>query len=173
MLCMKETIVPKIEIKKASIATIEAEAIVNPANSFGYMGGGVAGVIKKIGGQVIEDEAVEQAPIQIGEACVTCSGDLVCKNVIHAPTMHSPAEKTDSHKVLCAVKAALELADEQGFKSLAIPGMGTGIGGLDKLEAAKTIVRAIKETEFRNIEKIILIDIDDKMVNAFEEAIKK
>nr|MCK4929721.1 macro domain-containing protein [Nanoarchaeota archaeon] len=164
---------PVIEVKKASITTIEVNVIINPANSFGYMGGGVAGVIKKVGGQVIEDEAIEQAPIQIGQAVITCSGDLVCEKVIHAPTMHNPGERTDSHKILCAVKAALELADECGFKSLAMPGMGTGVGGLDKLEAAETIVKAIKDTEFKNLKKIVLIDIDDEMVSAFEKAVKK
>ncbi|KYK25098.1 hypothetical protein AYK26_02795 [Euryarchaeota archaeon SM23-78] len=170
---MKETIIPKIEVKKASITTLEVEAIVNPANSFGFMGGGVAGVIKRVGGQIIEEEAIEQAPIQVGQAVLTTAGDLVCNKVIHAPTMHNPAELTDSHKVLCAVKAALELADKQGFKSLGMPGMGTGVGGLDKLEAAKTIVKAIKETEFKHLEKIMLIDIDDEMVSAFEQAVKK
>lgn len=170
---MKETIIPLVEVKKGSITTIQVEAIVNPANSFGYMGGGVAGVLKKIGGQEIEDEAVGQAPIQVGEACITKAGLLVCKKVIHAPTMHNPAEKTDAHKVECAVVAALEVADNEGFRSLAMPGLGTGVGGLDKQEAANIIVKAIKEFEFKNLEKIILIDIDDEMVEAFEKAVKR
>jgi O-acetyl-ADP-ribose deacetylase (regulator of RNase III) len=170
---MKETIKPLVMVKKASITTLNVKAIVNPANSFGYMGGGVAGVIKKVGGQSIEDEAVEQAPIQVGQAVMTSAGDLVCKRVIHAPTMHNPGERTTAHKVLCATKAALELADEEGFQSLAIPGMGTGVGGLDKQEAADTIIRAIEETEFRRIEKIILIDINEEMVGAFKKAVAK
>ena len=169
---MKPTITPEIIVKKGSITTLEVDAIVNPANSFGFMGGGVAGVIKKVGGRVIEDEAIQQAPIQVGEAVVTCSGDLVCNRVIHAPTMHNPGEATDSHKVMCAVKAALELADDSGFKSLAMPGMGTGVGGLDKSEAARVMVKTIKGTEFRNLKKIILIDIDDEMVEAFVQALK-
>lgn len=163
---------PVIEVKKASITTLKVEAIVNPANSFGYMGGGVAGIIKKVGGQAIEDEAIEQTPIQIGQAVITCAGDLVCHKVIHAPTMHNPSERTDAHKVLCATKAALELADECGFKSLALPGMGTGIGGLDKKEAAEIMVKAIKDMKFKCVEKIVLIDIDDEMVEAFEKALK-
>ncbi len=164
---------PVIEVKKGSITTLQVEAIVNPANSFGYMGGGVAGVIKRVGGKAIEEGAIAQAPIQVGQAAVTSSGDLVCKKIIHAPTMHNPAEITDSHKVLCATKAALELADREGFKSLAMPGLGTGVGGLDKLEAARTMLKVINETDFKNLEKIILIDIDDEMVEAFKEALKK
>ena len=167
-----KNIMPKIEARKASITTIQVEAIINPANSFGYMGGGVAGVIKQVGGQSIEDEAIEQAPIQVGEAVITGAGDLVCKKVIHAPTMHNPGEKTDEHKVMCAISAALTLAEEHDFKSIAIPGMGTGIGGLDKIEAAQIIVEAIKGMKFKSIQKIILLDVDDEMVNAFLKALE-
>ncbi len=169
---MKETITPKIEVRKGSITTCQVQAIVNPANSFGYMGGGVAGVIKKVGGQIIEDEAISQAPIQIGEAVLTTAGDLICHKVIHAPTMHNPAEKTDAHKVLCATIAALELAEQEGLKSIAMPGMGTGVGGLDKREAAKAIIKAIRQTKFQNMERILLVDIDDEMVDAFNDAHK-
>ncbi len=167
---MKETIKPDVEVKKASITTFQVEAIVNPANSSGFMGGGVAGVIKKVGGLEIEDEIINLGPVPIGEARITESGALVCEKIIHAPTMENPVEKTDSHKVLCAVVAALELADEQGIKSIAIPGMGTGVGRLDKKEAARIIIKAIKDFEFKSIEKIFLIDIDDEMIKAFEKA---
>jgi O-acetyl-ADP-ribose deacetylase (regulator of RNase III) len=87
--------------------------------------------------------------------------------------MHNPAEKTDAHKVFCAAIAALELADQEGFKSIAMPGMGTGVGGLDKKEAARIIIKAIKQTKFQSLEKILLIDVDDEMVDAFNEAVKK
>src|SRR4030042_5617464 len=151
---MKKSHQPRIEVKQGSITTCDVEAIINPANSFGYRGGGVAGVIKKVGGQIIEDEAISQAPVQVGAAILTSAGDLICHKVIHAPTMHNPAEKTDIHKVLCAVQAALELADNEGFKSVALPGMGTGVGGLDKLEAAKAMLKAIKCTKFKNLQRI-------------------
>jgi O-acetyl-ADP-ribose deacetylase len=170
---MKETIIPKIEIRLGSIATIRVDAVVTPANSFGYMGGGVAMAIKQMGGQEIEDEAIFHAPIQVGAAVVTTAGALACKRVIHAPTMHEPAERTDPHKVACAVEAALELADKEGCRSVAMPGMGTGIGGLDKAEAAKAMIGAIKKMRFQNIEKIFLTDIDEEMVAALEKEIKK
>jgi len=169
---MKKATMPRIEIKQGSITTVQVDAIVNPANSFGYMGGGVAGVIKNVGGQIIEDEAISQAPVQIGDAIMTSAGDLRCHKIIHAPTMHNPAEKTDAHKVFCAARAALELADKQGFRSIAMPGMGAGVGGLDKLEAAKAIMKTINSIKFHNIEKIMLVDIDDEMISAFSAALK-
>jgi O-acetyl-ADP-ribose deacetylase len=170
---MRETIIPKLETKIGSITTIQADAIVNPANSFGYMGGGVALAIKIVGGQAIEDEAISHAPIQIGEACLTTSGDLVSKSVIHAPTMHNPAERTDAHKVKCAIEAALIMADSEGMRSIAIPGMGTGVGGIGKKEAAKVMISAIKKMKFQSVERIILVDLDSEMVSCFESEIKK
>ncbi|MBN1792455.1 macro domain-containing protein [Candidatus Woesearchaeota archaeon] len=170
---MRETYIPAIEVRKASIATIQVDAVVNPANSFGYMGGGVAEVMKKVGGQVIEDEAVAAAPIQVGEAVATSAGDLVCKKVIHAPTMHNPGEKADAQAIGCAVEAALEVAEKEGCRSLAIPGMGTGVGGLGKDEAAKAIVGKIKGKRFEHLQLIILLDVDDEMVKAFEKALGK
>jgi O-acetyl-ADP-ribose deacetylase (regulator of RNase III) len=169
---MKEKIIPQIEVKKGSITIIQVEAVVCPSNSFGYMGEEIAEVMKKVGGQIIEDEAIDQAPIQLGEAVLTNAGDLICKKVIHAPITHNPAEKTDSNKIGWAVSAALELADKLGFKNIAIPGIG--IDEINKKEIAKTIVDTIKSTEFESIEKIILIDNDEEMIKEFKkEATKK
>ena len=170
---MRETIIPLVEARKASIATVQADAIVNPSNSFGYMGGGVAKVIKNIGGQVIEDEAIACAPIQVGEAIMTTAGDLVAKKVIHAPTMHDPASKTDAHQVRCAVEAALSLADENNCRTVAIPGMGTGVGGLKKTDAAKAMIDAIRDMKFTSVQKIILLDTDEEMVAALEKELGK
>jgi len=77
----------RIEILKGSLLDAPAEVIVNPANSRGYMGGGVAGVIKRFGGEEIEEEALRKAPIPIGEAVLTTAGRLRFKGVIHAPTI--------------------------------------------------------------------------------------
>ena len=87
--------------------------------------------------------------------------------------MHNPAERTDSHKLMCAIAAALELADEEGLQSIAIPGITDEDYGLKKDEVAETIIKAIKGTKFRNIEKIILVDTDDEMIKEFQNALKK
>ena len=118
--------------------------IVNPANSYGYMGGGVAWVIKNVGGAIIEEEAIAQARFHIGTAVLTSGGGLIARHVIHSPTMEEPAEKTNVLNIQQAVQAALELADQNQFTKIAFPGMGTGVGGVGKKEAAQTMVKAIK-----------------------------
>lgn len=159
----------EIVIIEGSLLQVEADIIVNPANSLGYMGGGVAGVIKRVGGSVIEEEAVIKAPIPVGSAIVTTAGSLPFKGVIHAPTMEEPGMKTTEEKVRKAVRASLELADKMGFKSVAMPGMGTGVGKLPKDIAAKAMIEEIKNFKAVNLEKVLLVDIDKELVQKWRE----
>ncbi len=157
----------KIEILKGSLLEVKADAIVNPANSYGYMGGGVAGVIKRLGGEEIERQALSQAPIPVGSAIYTSAGRLKFKYVIHAPTMEEPAMSTDEEKVRRAVRASLELADRLELKVLAMPGMGTGVGRLPKETSAKVMLEEIKGFKPKSLEKVILVDVDEEMVKAW------
>lgn len=159
-----------IIVIKGDLTQTECDAIVNPANSFGFMGGGVAGVIKRVGGIEIEKEAISKAPIPIGKAVATTAGNLPCKYVIHAPTMKQPAMRIGTENVKLATKAALELGVKLNLKSIAIPGMGTGVGGVPTHEAAKAMVNIAKEFE-NKFEKIILIGIHEDLVKSFRNFI--
>ena len=160
-----------IIIQQGDLTQILCDAIVNPANSFGYMGGGVAGAIKRVGGIEIEREAVSKAPIGVGKAIFTTAGNLKCRYVLHAPTMKQPAMKISLENVKLATKAALELGVKLNLNSIAIPGMGTGVGGVPVEDAAKAIVNLVKEFE-NKFEKIILIDRNNDMVESFKRFYK-
>ena len=161
----------KIKVLKGDLTEIDADAIVNPANSLGYMGGGVAGAIKRKGGEEIEKEAVEKAPIPVGKAIATTSGRLKCRYVIHAPTMEKPAMRISVDNVRKATRAALELARDMGIKRIAFPGMGTGVGGVKEEDAAKAMIETIKEyLDF--FDEVVLVDINDKMVNAWKKSVE-
>ena len=157
-----------IFVKHGDLTQIFCDAIVNPANSYGLMGGGVAGAIRRIGGKEIEDEAVAKAPINVGEAIVTNPGSLPCKYVIHAPTMKEPAMRIPVENVRLATKAALDLALQINVKSIAIPGMGTGVGGVSKDDAAKVIVSIVKEFKDK-FEEIILLDRNAETIECFKK----
>ena len=159
-----------IVVRRGDITQIDCDAIVNPANSFGYMGGGVAGAIKRIGGIEIENEAIGKAPIPVGTAVFTIAGSLPCSFVIHAPTMEQPAMRIGVDNVRDATRAALELGVELNLKTIAIPGMGTGVGGVPTDDAAEAIVSIAKGLE-DNFEKIILIDRNDEVIEAFKKYI--
>ncbi|MFQ5882315.1 MAG: macro domain-containing protein [Candidatus Methylomirabilales bacterium] len=77
----------QIEIQQGSILEATVEVIVNAANSQGWMGGGVAGAIKRAAGQRVEEEAVAQGPIAVGAAVLTSGGKTRFRGIIHAPTM--------------------------------------------------------------------------------------
>ncbi|MCX6740551.1 MAG: macro domain-containing protein [Candidatus Parcubacteria bacterium] len=162
----------EIQIQKGDITKVQADAIVNPANSFGWMGGGSAAAIKSAGGRLIEDEAVNKAPLEIGKAVATNAGKLPYKAVIHAPTMISPTEKAMDYNVEMAVRGALLLADDQAFKIIAMPGMGTGIGDFPKDKAAKIMIAEIKKLNPINLEKVILVDIDEELIEAWQKELK-
>jgi O-acetyl-ADP-ribose deacetylase (regulator of RNase III) len=163
----------EIVVQKGDITKLTVDAIVNAANSYGIMGGGVAGAIRRAGGTAIQEEAVKQAPVPIGKAVKTTSGSLPCKAVIHAPTMVEPGERTNVENVRKATIAALKCADEAGFASVAVPGMGTGVGRVPEDHAAQSIVEAVRNFSPRNVKKVILIDIGDTMVDAFKRALAK
>lgn len=157
----------EIEVVQGSILEVAAEAIVNPANSRGEMGGGVAGVIKRAAGQAVEDEAVAQAPIPVGQAVATSGGKTRFTVVIHAPTMTRPAERIPIANVAQATRAALRLADERGVTSLAMPGMGTGVGAVPPDDAARAMVGELLAFTPRRLARVMLVDLQEQMVEAW------
>jgi O-acetyl-ADP-ribose deacetylase len=161
----------EIVVQQADITQLKVEAVVNPANSLGEMGGGVAGALRQAGGAEIEKEAMEKSPIPVGEAVATTAGKLPYKYIIHAPTMEKPAQATTSEKVRQATLAAVQCADSVGVKLLAIPGMGTGVGRLDEASAAAAMVETLRHCETACVRKIILVDRNATMVQAFRDAL--
>jgi len=161
----------KLEVLKGDITEVNADAIVNPANSLMIMGGGVAGVIKKKGGVEIEKEAMKFAPVPVGEAIVTGGYSLKARYVIHAPTMEKPAMRIGINNAIKAILAALKAAEEMRLKTIAFPGMGTGVGGLSSKEGADAfkvaIQEFIKDESKVSLEKIILVAYTDDLYSEF------
>lgn len=158
-----------ISVIQGSILEAEADVIVNAANSQGMMGGGVAGVIKRAAGQEVEDQARAQAPIPVGQAVLTSGGKTKFKGIIHAPTMPEPGMRIPPQNVALATRAALVRADEQGFESIAIPGMGTGVGGVTPHDAAVKMLHEIRTFAPRTLRSVILVDVDPSMVTTWNE----
>ena len=165
----------KISVATGDITKLEIDVLVNPANSQLIMGGGVAGAILRTGGDQIQNEALKKAPIPVGKAIATTAGKLKAKYVIHAPTMTRPAMATNKENVKLATRAALECARQLNAKSVAFPGMGTGVGGLNLEEATDVMIAEIKKhvdsgTPTRNI---ILVGFNADLKRAFERSLQK
>jgi O-acetyl-ADP-ribose deacetylase (regulator of RNase III) len=165
----------KITVLTGNITKLEVDAIVNPANSQLLMGGGVAGAILRAGGEQIQEQAVEKAPVPIGKAVPTTAGKLKAKHVIHAPTMTRPAMATNLEHVRAATRAALECAQQLRTHSLAFPGLGTGVGGVNTQEAANAMMEEVKLhiVAGTTIEQIIFVGYDQELTRAFQSALRK
>lgn len=166
--------VTQIEAVVGDITRQPVEAIVNAANSQLWMGGGVAGAIKRAAGDEIEREAMAQGPIQPGEAVATSAGRLPppIKYVIHAATM-GPDLQTSEELVRLATASAFRKAAEIGAKSIALPAMGTGVGGFPMELAASVMAeeaRRAAAAESR-LERIVFVLRDEDARRLFEEAL--
>lgn len=162
----------QVHIARADLWTLPVDAIVNPSNSLGIMGGGIGGSLRKQGGDIIQQQAMQSAPIAVGAALVTTAGQLPAKNVIHVPTMEEPGMKISAENVRRAARAALIAADRNHFKVIAMPGIGTDLGEVPCDEAARAIVEEIRAHRRPNPETIYLVDQNQEMVDALEEALR-
>lgn len=163
-----------IEVVTGDLTEMDVEAIVNPANSLGLMGGGVALAIRWKGGREIEEEARAKAPIHVGSAVLTTGGRLKARYVIHAPTMAMPAEHINAGNVALATRAALECAREQGITSIAFPGMGTGVGGVPEGKAAVAMVGEMKAfLEENKLKRIVLVGYGESMAKTFQKVLSR
>jgi O-acetyl-ADP-ribose deacetylase (regulator of RNase III) len=133
----------QLALWNGDICDLEVDAIVNPANVTLWMSTGVAGSIKRRGGDAIEFAAVRQAPVELGDAIVTDGGSLGARWVIHAVSLDHQ-RRTSAAAIEKAVRSALERARELGVETLAIPALGTGVGGFPLAEAAAITVATVR-----------------------------
>jgi O-acetyl-ADP-ribose deacetylase (regulator of RNase III) len=161
--------VSAIVLRQGDISTLDTDAIVNAANSALWMGGGVAGAIKRAGGQGIEDEAIRQAPLPVGEAVVTGAGSLKARYVIHAAVMATDL-MTDAEKIRNATRSSLQRAEELGIKCIAFPALGTGVGRFPYGEAAEIMISTVSEhlAGGSGLEEVIFALYDGEAFEAFE-----
>jgi len=165
----------EIRVIRQDITELSADAIVNAANNQGFMGGGVAGAIKKKGGKIIEEEAVKKCPIKVGEAVFTKAGSLKAKYVIHAATMDM-SFKTGETRIRDSFRNSLKVADELGVKSVAFPALGCGTGAFPLLASAKIMAQEIwryLREEKSNIQEITFCLFDQEAYDIFEQGVIK
>ncbi len=159
---------------QGDITESKAEAIVNAANNYLWMGAGVAGAIKRKGGQSIEDEAIKLGPINVGEAAVTKAGKLKAKYVIHAAVMGQDLS-TDEMLIKKTTQSVLEKAEKLGISSVDFPALGTGVGGFPLDECAQVMItetRAFLESSIK-LKSVGFILFDNIAYNAFVDVLRK
>jgi O-acetyl-ADP-ribose deacetylase (regulator of RNase III) len=139
-----------LELVEGDITEMDVDAIVNAANERLAHGGGVAGVISRKGGSVIQSESdawvQSHGRVPTGSAAITSGGKLEAgenrRFVIHAVGPVYDGTDRSAELLASAVRAALRMADDRGLKSVALPAISTGIFGYPMEEAARVMLRA-------------------------------
>ena len=159
-----------LEVVEGDITELEVDAIANAANNELWMGAGVAGAIKRVGGAEIEQEAVAQAPIALGQAIATGAGSLRAEHVVHAAVMGQDLQ-TSAELVSQATRRTLEVADELGAHSLAMPAFGTGVGGFPIERCAELMVTEARAFEPAHLERVVFAVFGHDAEHAFRAAV--
>jgi len=139
----------QVHVAKADLTLLPVDAIVSPANSFGFMDGGIDLLYSKYFGWSLQTDLqallAEQhyGELPVGQAVVVATGHDSIPFLVSAPTMRIPADISATVNVYLAFRAALiaVLAHNARTKTLIqtllVPGLGTGIGGVAPVAAAR------------------------------------
>ena len=149
-------------VVQGDIAAESADALVNAAGTSLQMGSGVAGALRRGGGEALNHAAVAKGPIDLGEVAVTDAYDLDAEYVIHAAAMpHYGDGQATAESIRHATRNALEAADDRGCRSLVIPALGCGVAGFDLETGARIIGETIADYEPSSLSDVRFIAYSD------------
>lgn len=163
-----------IDIIKADITKVEVDTVVNAANTSLLGGGGVDGAIHRQGGGEILKECMairnRQGGCKTGEAVITTAGKLPAKKVIHTvgPVWRG-GNNGESELLKSCYLESLKLAEENSLKSIAFPGISTGIYGFPIQLAAEIAINTVQSFESSVIEKVVFVCFGDENLKAYTE----
>ena len=155
---------PRMVAALGDITRVEADAIVNAANTSLLGGGGVDGAIHRAGGPEILQDCMRvrarQGGCPTGEAVITTAGRLPAKWVVHAvgPVWRGGLRNEDT-LLANAYRNSLALAVENGARTVAFPNISTGIYNFPKELAAGIVVRTVESflAEHPEVERVTFV----------------
>jgi len=162
----------ELEVVEGDIAALRVDAVANAANDHLWMGSGVAGALKRGGGEEVERDAVARGPIERGTAIATTAGRLSARYVIHGAVMGQDL-RTDADLVRRTTRSCLELADELGCSSLALPAFGTGVGGFPLAECAAIMVEETRAFVPTALERVVFAVFGGEAAAVFRAALAR
>lgn len=150
---------PNVRIHEGDILSQQADAILSPANSFGFMDGGIDLAYSHFFGWDLQDRLQEtlrhqyagELPVGTATVVPTNHGDI--PYLVSAPTMRVPGDIADTVNVYLAFRAALIAVKQSNvIRSLLSPALGTGVGGMPVERAARQMYAAYAEVMLGDVQ---------------------
>ena len=162
----------KIEIARGDITTFHVDAIVNAANTSLLGGGGVDSAIHRTAGPELLAECRTIGGCRSGEAKITRGYDLPARFVIHAVgPIWRDGKHNEPETLANCYRHSLQLAVENGIKTIAFPAVSCGAYGYPISEAAQIALKTVRDflaTDDR-IEKITFVLWDEDIYDAYRQ----
>jgi len=160
----------EILLMSGDLTEMDADAIVNAANNDLQLGGGVAGAIRRKGGDIIQEECNAIGSIPVGGAAITSGGNLKARYVIHAASMQLGGQST-AHALRSSTAHSLRIAAQKSLKTIAFPAVGTGIAGFPMEECAEIMLAEALDHLKRgtSLEKIYFVLYDAAALEGFKK----
>ena len=167
-----------MELVRGDITEQQTDAIVNAANSQLAGGGGVDGAIHRAGGPSVMAETRQKYPqgCPTGDAVITSAGNLVAKHVVHTVgPIWSGGQRGEEERLASAYRRSLEVAVENGCRSIAFPSLSTGAYGYPLDLAARTALSTVVVflQEKRNPELVRFVLFDDSTHAAYSSVLRE
>lgn len=153
------------------------EAIVNAANTSLLGGSGADGAIHRAAGRQLLEECRKLNGCKTGEAKLTGAYKLPCKYIIHTvgPIWHGGNQDEGKLLAVC-YRNSLQIAVDQGIRSVAFPSISTGVYRFPKEKATGIVVKTVNQFVEANPGKIDLVEwilFDEDTLNIYENALSK
>lgn len=166
----------KISLFKGDITKVSADAIVNAANTSLLGGGGVDGAIHRAAGPQLLEECRTIGGCPVGEARITKGYNLPARFVIHTVgPVWNGGSYGEPDKLASCYRNSLLLANKHRIRTIAFPGISTGVYGYPKDKAAAIAVREVQQFAEKNDlpEEVIFVAFDDESYRIYEQLLQQ